>query len=359
MSVPGIDYYAKEICDDINNIRSQDQSKVAIVAIFKQLVQAFKSHGIMSNEQTKLLPECVMVHPKNRGGLGLNGHDVNQNAVKVHSIGADRSFAGKNSYAFQLHPHMDKRKESCSFNVALAAASQELLAPLFGCETHESVGGGHMVGWIRAVKSGKCRTTITEFQDTKGFIDYGKATSDPEIKAMVEEGYDWWVVPWQISESFDNVPDIFQKALNAFNTVRSDSSELEVAVQIGTIADKCNPPVDWNQCILSATSANPPCKSYANLLMVLARDVGGGEGMPELKKLDAVAKKWSSNRKVGPVMLKEILTTHFDNIERFPLCRLGLLLAALTSPALAADGTAGLYALSDIRKLAKKQEHSC
>ena len=48
-----------------------------------------------------------------------------------------------------------------------------------------------MVGWIRAVKSCKCRTTIKEFPDPNGFTDYAKATSDPEIKAMVEEGYDW------------------------------------------------------------------------------------------------------------------------------------------------------------------------
>jgi hypothetical protein len=54
-------------------------------------------------------------------------------------------------------------------------------------------------------------------------------------------------------------------------------------------------------------------------------------------------------------MLKEILDANFDRIEKFPLVRLGLILAALTSPLLALDGTAGLYLTNDIRKLVKKQ----
>jgi hypothetical protein len=355
MAFEGMEYYPKHICEEINRIRFMDQSKVAIVTIFKDLVEAFKRHNIISDQQVFLKPEQVMCHMKNRGGLGLNGHNVHENARKVDLIGADSTFASKMAYAFQMHPSIDKRRASLLFNVNLVAASQQLLAPLFHCETHESVGGGHMVGWVRAVKSGKCKTPIKEFQNDSGFIDYARVTKDRQMKIMVEEGYYWWEIPWQVGDAFPNVPDIFQKALNAFNTVSSDSSELEVAVTIGTLGDQCTPPVDWGQCILAATSANPPCKDYAATLMMLARDYGGGHGMPELKRLDAVAKKWSSNRKLGATMLKEILDANFDRIEKFPLVRLGIILAALTSPKLALDGTAGLYLPSDIRKLFKKQ----
>ena len=349
-----LQYFSKPVVDEIDKIRWQDQSKVAIVSIFKELWNAFRKHEMVSTTQVRLKPEDCLVHPKNRGGLGLNGHNAHKNAAGVDAIGADRSHASKNAFSFQLHPQMSTRQESISFNTNMAAASDELLAPPFGAENHESVGGGHMMGWCRAVKSRKCRTPIKEFQDPQGYIDYARATQDPEMKIMVEDGYDFWSIPWQIAEAFPNVPDIFQKALNAFNAVCCDSSELEVAVQIGTIADQCQGAVDWQQCILSATAANPPCKGYADLLMQLARDYGGGKGMPELKKLDVVMKKWNSNRRVGPVMLKEILSVSFDKIEKYPLVRLGLVLAALTSPTLATDGTANLYSTQDIKKVMKK-----
>ena len=168
-----LEYYEAEMVATINEIRLQDQSKVGAVTIFRQLFDKLVEYGMMKPVQTHLNPKKVLVHPKNRSGLGIHGKNAHENADTVLGMGADRKHASKNSYCFELPPTRSKRVESFAFNERLAENSEGILAKPFGDETHESVGGGHMCGFCRATEA-RCKTPIKRLQDKDGRIDYDK-----------------------------------------------------------------------------------------------------------------------------------------------------------------------------------------
>ena len=49
------------------------------------------------------------------------------------------------------------------------------------------------------------------------------------MKSMLHSGYTWVVVDALVETEVPSLPDFFQKALNAANSIAMDSSELEVS----------------------------------------------------------------------------------------------------------------------------------
>ena len=236
-------------------------------------------------------------------------------------------------------------------------SSKGMLAPISGDERFQSVGCGHTSQFIKAAVHG-CITPVKSIQNGNGCIDVAKLSRDAEIKSMLDEGWDWEVMPWQCEATWGHeFADTFQRALNASHEVASSISELEVAVSMA----ECVPgegatTADWELAQVSATSGNPPCAPYANLLRELAQYYGGGVGAPLLLKLDAFAKQFGENRCLGEEFIFSIVRVKFPNDSVFPRIRDACMATNLTATKVV-DGVARLLTKTDIIGLTGKLKY--
>ena len=94
----------------------------------------------------------IMTHPKNRGGLGLNAHNVHINGNTIRSVGADSSELAR-ATCFELSHDEATRSKQLKFNKDLTDSSGGLLAPITGEERYLSVGCGHTAAFCRAANA--------------------------------------------------------------------------------------------------------------------------------------------------------------------------------------------------------------
>ena len=227
-------------------------------------------------------------------------------------------------------------------------SSKGMLAPLNGQERLQSVGCGHMSQFIKAAWHG-CKTPIKAIQDVNGCIDKAKLKRDDEIQSMLDDGWSWEVFPAQAEETWGpRLADVSQRALNASHEVASSITEIEVAVSMADcVPDEGATTEDWEFAQAAATSGNPPCGPYAHLLRDLAQLYGGGRGAPMLVKLDAFAKQFGENRRLGEEYLAAVVKAKFPNEFVFPRTRDAFLAVNLTSPKVV-DGIAKMLSKTDV-----------
>ena len=79
------DRYTPELIAEINFVL---ESKGGSLTKWNQIIKKLLSHKIAYKRIVKISE--VMVHPKNRGGLGLNAHNVHRTLAIIVSVGADK-----------------------------------------------------------------------------------------------------------------------------------------------------------------------------------------------------------------------------------------------------------------------------
>ncbi len=204
----------------------------------------------------------------------------------------------------RLHLHSKKEsQEQIAANVKVIKASSGLLAPVNGSERHLSLGTGHAAAFVKAANHG-CRTPISYIQDMDGNINLLFLKMQKHYKIMLEQGWMFTQLPWQVEAAWPNSPDVLQRALNSTSEVHSAVTELEGAV---TIAECLESGDDEETAIATATSGSPTWASYAQLLAQLAKQYGGGKKVPLLHKLDGFAKKHGENRRLGEEFLQAVV----------------------------------------------------
>ena len=98
----------------------------------------------------------MVVHPKNRGGLGLNAFNVDENGVVIMTIGCDAD-ALRKSVCWEMPVDPEARAKVIKFNEKLIELSNGLLAQLTGSERYQTTSTSHTTAFCRAVKAG-CKT---------------------------------------------------------------------------------------------------------------------------------------------------------------------------------------------------------
>ena len=244
-----------------------------------------------------LLPRMVMCHPSNRGTLGLNARNAHCLGERVKTVGADLSEL-HGAVCFEMSPKQDVQKKQIEFNSDLVRVSDGLLAELFGSENYLSVGGGHLVAFLRAATT-RCATCAEGLADKAGNIDLNELFKDKVIEEMATKGYKWKVIHNSVESEIPDLPDFIQRALNSVNSIAAEQSELEIMVSISQFHEsllKRGGETNWAKAAEAAVAGNPPCKDYADILASYAENYGGGGGAPMIIKLDAFAKKYAANR---------------------------------------------------------------
>jgi hypothetical protein len=81
-------------------ILTQDQTIVKVNTIFESAVSLLKAAKIIY-ELPKVHPKYMLVHPKNRAGLGVSWHNVHRNGSVILAVGASLKQLG-NAYCIEM-----------------------------------------------------------------------------------------------------------------------------------------------------------------------------------------------------------------------------------------------------------------
>jgi len=152
---------------------------------------------------------------------------------RIKSVGADKAQV-QNAYPMELRTDDAAKNAQIEFNKKLIERSDGLLADPSGEERFLSLGCGHTVAFAKAANYG-CRTSQISIADGNGKIDLQTSFSYPVFKDMIQDGWDWTIIPSWIDTEFPKFADIARKAVNASNNVASLVGEIKLAKTIADI----------------------------------------------------------------------------------------------------------------------------
>ena len=279
----------------------------------------------------------------------LNGFNAHANAANVKKIGANRKEL-HGAVAIEMQPVPAERDLQIEANRKLATASKGLISLPDGTELYLTLGTGHMASFCRSANAGG----TTPFKTLQG--PDGKTIStellkrDPEWKAMLEEGWLFDILPWQVEKSWPSLPEFIQRALNAANSVATDATEWEVAIAMSETFESMAEAPSWQLAMQAATAGNPRCAPYAASIRSLVQLYGGGSGAPIIREQDAFAKTLGAPWRgvhLGEEFTRAVVETKLHAYEPRLHLRHALISANLSSPKVV-NGVAKLITKSDI-----------
>ena len=117
-------------------------------------------------------------------------------------------------------------------------------------------------------------------KDHTGHINLLQLTKDDEMRAVIEGGFEFTIVPWYAEVLFPELPTRVQAALNAEHTSYSMASELQVAAGIAACAEMAGETPNWDTVSKKIQAAMPPCKDYIPVLVDFVKHFSGVVGPP-------------------------------------------------------------------------------
>ena len=333
----------------INEIR---QSKVGTLTKWNEILKILKDAKIAYSRHVKI--HELLVHPKNRGGLGLNAHNVHQTLQDVKWAGADTDHLRK-ATAFEMYPIGPEKDAQLEFNSRLITLAGGLLAPMTGDEKLLTVACSHFSAGCRAAVHA-CKTDVPDIKDQNGCINLAVlCDKDETFKQIIEGGFAFTIVPWQVEQMWPDLPDLAQSALNVEHGTFSQTTELQVMASMSAAADAGVP---WEDIIATQQGAKVPSSSYLNLLQTFVMDYAGGNGAPMIKFLDSFAKVYGKNKTLGSVFIEAVVGATFSSqATKFPFIRSACIAANLICPkGKVVEGFARLLVKSDIVAITRKDK---
>lgn len=219
-----------------------------------------------------------LVHPKNRGGLGINPHNSHKTMKTIKTTGGDRRQL-KKAVAFEIQTVGKLREAQLAFNRKLIDESDGLMAPMNGKERFLTVSCSHFTQGCRSVDAG-CRTPFNEIADDNGRINKLQyCGKDTEMRSLIDDGWEWLIFPASTELVFPGMAQLAQSALNADHKTYSLATELETMMALASLADGS----DFKTAIEKVLTSEPPCAAYIESVAAYAKLYGGGPGSPILR----------------------------------------------------------------------------
>jgi hypothetical protein len=264
----------------VGEVRSIMAEKGGALGKWNRIKSVFEKHHVLSIRTAH--PDEVMVHPKNRGGLGLNAHEVHRVLAAVKRIEGDKSQV-TTATAFEIAPDAETSSKQRAFNSAIIAGSAGLLAPLTGRERLLSVSCSHFTAACRAVQHG-CRSDHESLVGADGHMHIGAVANNDEVLAdLISNGFQWQIIPAVAEQIFGpELADLAQGALNAVHGVATQQSELQIVGSMAVWVSE-HPDATWDEVVQRAAESAPPCTPYLKVLATFVRLYSGGDGAPMVK----------------------------------------------------------------------------
>ena len=269
--------FTKEIIDSVNSIVTE---KCGMLSKWNRILKILLDNKIAYRRLVGIAE--VMVHPSNRSGMGVNAYEVHMKLLAILKVGADVDLLQK-ATAFEMAPTGPARSVQVQFNEGLVKSSLGLLAPLTGDERLLSVACSHTTAGFRAAKA-NCRTSEEELATDMKLNGQSIAEQDGEMARILDDGFEWCIIPSHAERLWPVLPDIAQGALNADHGAVTQAGELQIMHSMAAkITSDETVQVDWTQVIEHVASSNPPCKDYLDVLATFVRVYAGGDGAPILR----------------------------------------------------------------------------
>ena len=293
------------------------------------LNQLWLKHGLASHQVVP--PGKLLVHPSNRGGAMLNGHDVLAKGEKLMSQGFRQDLLESSSVAFGLSSKVAKRQEQVEANRVLVEQFPQVLAPVQGDELYLTVGASHSTSFLKA--KAMC------------------GVSNESLKGILENGWKWLILSECLEENFPTLPLLYSAALNSSNSAQVAATELEC---LATISKYIQLGKTLEAAVAQTAMGEPQCKDYLDEIAHFAKLYTGGEQMPLATFLVAFSKQFGESALLGEEFMK--LLTHYDfkvSGNLLPCFRVAVLAAQLTSSKIV-DKISKLLVKSDFDRLKTK-----
>ena len=240
------------------------------------------------------------------------------------------------------------------FNRVLIERADGQLAVINGSERYLTLSCSHMVAGCRAALEG-CRTHCESIQDANGNINLlSLAAGDVCLKELIEEGWEWLVLPAACEEVWPTLPEFIQAALNAEHAVGKNASELQVMCSIGAMQQRGGR--TQAEILKAIRGTKPACSAYLGCLYKYVQTFGGGTGAPMIRYLEGFAKEFGANKLIGEHFWQAVLDAKFVSASiLYPHVRNDCVVASLICPKKKlSEGFARLLTKTDIVSLNRK-----
>jgi hypothetical protein len=310
-----------------------------------------QQHGMAYT--TRASPKAFLVHPANRGSLGVNAFGMHRKGAQILHMGVDPTQL-RRSTAWELRHEPDHKARQVAFTENLALSCDGLLAAPTGVERFLTTSSSHTTQFFKALLAG-CRTPESSLADEHGRLSGKWLQSDAKLKSLLEDGWDWTIYRQEVEACFPELPDLCQKALNASNTTYACAGELEAALAVASAASKlvaAGSAVDFDK-LGKAITAETPLAPMGTSIAHFVQHFGGGEGAPLVKFLDVVSKEYGDNVALGSEFWDALAHTQLQSAETtFPLLRVAVAVTNLCcAPDRVVDGVARHLSKKDVEKL--------
>ena len=286
-----------------------------------------------------------LVHPANRGGLGLNPHEVHRIGQNIKRTGADLDLLSK-AVAFELPNFEPQRDPIDDFNRSLVQLSKGLLAPVSGTERYMTISCGHTTAFVKAVMH-KCQAP------DGSTLGHEFAGNDVNLQTMLRKGWSWVIIPHSVEIKWPKLAFLAQQALNSTNNSSNQVSELEAALSLQEFVSLG---LDWEAAEKAVAALNPPCLEYLHILSKYVQRFSGGNSGPMLRYLDKFAKAFGPNKKLGGEFLQGLIDLKLKGSTPYPFLRTALMATNLAGDKIV-DGIARFVTKADLDKLRSSKLH--
>ena len=138
--------------------------------------------------RAKAPPSAFLVHPMNRGSLGLNVHGMHRKGARILQVGVDPELLTR-SVAWELSPDPAKRAAQVRFTESLAESCEEMLAQPSGAERYLTTSTSHTTQFFKALCAG-CKTPEPFLASAGGRLSKAKwIAEDPKLSELLSDGW--------------------------------------------------------------------------------------------------------------------------------------------------------------------------
>lgn len=237
----------------------------------------------------------VLVNENNRGGLGLNPRDFHRNGAQILRTGCNPSKL-HDATSIDLAPYGPHRDEQMEFNEKLATNSMNLMKIPTGLERLSSLGCGHFGQLVKATRGG-CMTPEQSLQDKHGNLSVEHlGTIDVRYGQLCREGYDHFVLYYDLQIACPRICHLVQLALNASNEVPTKSTEMETCESLKEYMLMRG---GTREAAVAAVEATSACKGYVASLAKLVELYIGGENSSTIKRMYDYHSRLGGSGKMG------------------------------------------------------------
>ena len=301
-----------------------------------------------------LRPAQVLVHPRNRAGLGLNGAQVHKTGAQVQSVGFS-SMELRRSVCMEISTDPAISKEAFAFNERQVELNGGLLADVRGDERFMSLACSHFTAFCRACLA-ECPCAEQENVSQNGKLSVQRLSAD--FRAAVENGWEWLVLSAEVDARIPSLATFLQEVMNAAQGVARTASELELAMAMVSRAKTMEAQglaVDWGNVQQEVAGCVPDAAPQTVAACALfSRFYAGGSSAPLLVFLHDFSLKYGASKRLGEEFMSTVSSLKFSGQERSHAMARAALIATNLTASRVVDGIARLLTKADIGKLSGK-----